>query len=280
MKRFQVLTFTAVLLLTIVAWRAACGAEPAGELVTVQGGDLPIILSAPHGGGRGIPGVPRRQGEGLKRFVTRSDTRTAVLTEKIAAAIEKQTGKRPYVVIARFHRQYLDANRRVGLAFEAEKAKPVYEAYHAAIRRARSDVAARWGFGLLLDVHGQNAKPGSIIRGTQNGKTTTHLIARFGRGALTGASSLFGQLAAQGFAVLPPVDSKTLEPDAFDGGYIVRTHGSAEGGTIDAIQLETGFNLRKPSVIDATATRMAAAIVAYSKKHLPTKEQKPAAAQR
>lgn len=47
-------------------------------------------------------------------------------TEKLADAIESKMGKRPYVVIARFARKYLDANRRARNAFESPESELVY----------------------------------------------------------------------------------------------------------------------------------------------------------
>ena len=176
-------------------------------LVTYQAGGLPIILSAPHGGKDAVPGVPPREGKGVARFNPKIDSNTAVLTEKLADALEQKTGKRPYVVIARFHRKFIDANRSPGSAYESEQAKPVYDAYQQALAKSRQDVIARWGSGILIDIHGQGAAPETIYRGTQNGKTTTHLVNRFGKEALIGEKSLIGQLAKQGFNVAPPVDS-------------------------------------------------------------------------
>lgn len=238
-------------------------------LVTIQPGDLPIILSAPHGGKRAVPGVTQRKGEGVARFKILSDEWTDQLTAKLADEIENKTGKRPYMVIANFHRKFIDANRPPHLAYETEKAKPVYDAYHEALTKARREVIDRFGAGLVLDIHGQAAELDTIIRGTQNGKTTAHLIERFGRDSLTGKSSLFGQIADHGLAITPPVDSQKKENPAYDGGHIVITYGSMKGGTVDAIQLELGRNLRRPEAATETAKKLAAAIHDYSAPYLP-----------
>ena len=47
------------------------------QLITTSKGGLPLILSAPHGGRKSIPGVESRTGEGIKRFVDRTDLWTA-----------------------------------------------------------------------------------------------------------------------------------------------------------------------------------------------------------
>lgn len=240
------------------------------SLVTIEAGELPIILSAPHGGRDAIPGVPVRRGKGVKLFNPRSDFNTDQLTEKLANAIEKKLGKRPYVVIARFHRKYLDANRRVKDAYESDKARAAYDTYHQALARARRDVIKRWGRGMLFDIHGQGANPKAIFRGTQNGKTTTHLIKRFGKEALVGETSVFGQLVKQGLPVIPAIGSTDRENPAYNGGYIVATYGSRSGGTLDAIQFELGRELRASKATSATAKKMADAVAVFARKYLPT----------
>lgn len=249
---------------------AAAQSKP--ELVTIKAGETPIILAAPHGGRLPIPGVPERQGEGVKMFKVESDTGTDELTAKLAAALQEKMGKRPYVVIARFHRKFLDANRPKSGAYETPEAEATYDAYHGALAKARQDVIRRWGHGILLDVHGQGAERDAIFRGTQNGKTVQHLVSRFGREALIGKTSLFGQLAQQGVSVIPAVESTEREESRYGGGYTVMTYGSAAGGTLDALQLEVGKDLRTTGV-DAAAGKLANGIAAFAQTYLPKAEQ-------
>ncbi len=251
-------------------------AQSPKELIFVEAGDLPIILTAPHGGSESIPGVSKRLGKGVDKFASVSDVYTDKLAKKLADAIEAKMGNRPYVVIARFHRQYLDANRRARDAYESPEAEEFYETYHQAISDARSEIIRRWGRGALIDIHGQAADPKVIFRGTQNGKTTKHLITRYGIDALQGESSLLGLLAKQGIPVIPAVGSSEHENPSFDGGYTVITHGSSDGGTVDAIQLELGLSLRDLKANGETADKIANAIQEFSAKYLPgTEKQSP-----
>jgi len=248
------------------------GTEPKRQepLVVIESGDLPIILSAPHGGRRPVPGVAPRKGQDVPRFVARSDSWTDELTEKLADEIEKNTGQRPYVVIAKFHRKFIDANRPPERAYESEAAKETYEAYHKALADAREEVIARWGTGILLDIHGQAAELDTIIRGTRNGETVTHLIEKFNQDSLIGKSSLLGHLSAQGLTVHPPVNSTQNEHKSYSGGHIVGTYGSGKGGTLDAIQLELGRNLRRPAAHSDTAKKLATAIQNFTRQYLPS----------
>lgn len=62
--------------------------------------------------------------------------------------------------------------------------------------------------------------------------------------------------------------------DHYNGGYTVIQYGSGAGGTVDAIQLEFGLAHRNAAAIPDTAEKVANAIVAFSKRYLPTVEKK------
>src|SRR5947208_318345 len=82
------------------------------KYVVVQKGTLPIILSAPHGGTLALAKVPERKGgEGVAQFVTVRDVNTDLLATKLAEAVSKQLPGKPYLVVAKFSRKYIDANR-------------------------------------------------------------------------------------------------------------------------------------------------------------------------
>ncbi len=252
----------------IVAAAALARAGHTG-LVTVVEGTLPIVLSAPHGGRAAVPGVPVRTGKGVKSFVTARDTATDVLTEKIAAEVEKALGGRPYVVIARFDRKYIDANRGPADAYEAPAAQPVYDAYHGALSNACRAVRARWGRGILIDVHGQSTETNTIYRGTMNGRTVAPLLERFGDRALSGPDSIHGRLAAMGYTVSPVADGSRRREIRYTGGEVIRAHGSASPDGLDAIMVEFGRTYRATAVLDRTASDFAAAVAAFAKEFVP-----------
>ncbi|VTR99329.1 N-formylglutamate amidohydrolase [Tuwongella immobilis] len=250
------------------------------DRVTVQRGEIPIILTAPHGGTLELPNVPERKGIGLEKgakgFFTGRDTGTEELVADLSAAIEKRFGKKPYLIAARFHRKFIDPNRPPEIAYESPNAKPFYDQFHDSVADACKQVQGKFQRGLLLDLHGQGSKRDTIFRGTQNGKTVKLLIDRYGKKAQVGPESFFGFLAKHGCTVYPTDDGK--EQAGFTGGYIVQTYGSHTGYGIDAIQLECGADYRLKDVRKPAAEKIADSVVDYAIRYLDWKfPEKPTA---
>ncbi len=249
------------------------------DFVVVQKGTLPIIVSAPHGGRKKVPDVPERLGVGIASFATVLDSNTDLLAEKFAAELEKLLNGKPWLVIAKFERKYIDVNRAREQAYESEKAKPYYDAYHEPLEAACKSVKMKYGRGLLLDIHGQGEFRDSICRGTQNGKTVTLLKDRDGWASLTGKRSVLGHLERSGYKILPSCDAdvKTKEEPKFTGGHIVGTYGSHTGYAIDAIQLEFGTFLRdkEKDKYAKTAKDLADAVALFHDEYLKDAKGKP-----
>jgi len=241
----------------------------AERLLTLSTGNLPLVLVAPHGGHEAIPGIGIRQGKGVPQFKTGRDHNTAELVEAIALKLGEISGAKPFLVIARFDRKYIDANRSSAGAYEALEALPYYAAFHGAVDKACEQIRKVWGRGLLLDIHGQAAEPDVIFRGTIHGKSVTDLVQRSGRRAMTGRQSILGQLALRGYKILPEPNMNDRE-SRYSGGHTVQTYGSHRATRIDAIQLEFGTRLRARDRVDLTAADVAAAIRMFAKEYLPT----------
>lgn len=241
------------------------------ELVLISEGQLPVILSAPHGGTLKIAGVEPRQGSGMKTgpagFFTGRDGGTSELALELADALEVATGKRPYLVVSNTHRKYLDPNRPAEIAYEDSDAAPVYQRYHDTLRRYCTEILNKHHTGLLLDIHGQGTSSQTVYRGTGNGRTVARLKERFGESAHSGENSLFGSLHRLGWKVDPfPADGK--EQSGFTGGYIVQTHGSHKPNGLDAVQLEFGADYRSKNNRKKTAEVLAKATIEYIQEYI------------
>jgi N-formylglutamate amidohydrolase len=243
-------------------------------LITIEPGTLPIVLSAPHGGQEPIPGIPIRQGKNVERFVTSRDGNVDKIALLTAKELEKTLGGRPYLVIARFERKYVDANRAPEAAYEHEAAKLQYDAYHRAIQDALVAIKRDWGRGLVVDIHGQAKTTDGIYRGTVDGESVKQLVKEHGRTAVTGEKSLFGMLAKLGYKVLPGNDDTDQVEHFYNGGHITRSYGSDHVADIDAIQVEFGDKFRKAEHLDKTSADLAAALTVFAKEYLP-REKKP-----
>jgi N-formylglutamate amidohydrolase len=268
-RAFALIALLLPLCVSLVA--ADAPAPKPADFVTVRKGTLPVIVSAPHGGRKKLPGVPERVGKGLTNFYTVLDANTAELAEAFAAELEKATGKKPWVVIARFERKYADVNRSPKEGYESEEAKPYYDAYHDALAAACKAVKKEFGRGLLLDIHGNGVHPGAICRGTRNLKTVTRLKEREGMPAVRGRNSVLGRMERLGYAVVPSPerdDDKAKEEPKFTGGYIVAAYGSHTEYGIDAMQLEFGTRLRTKDKYATTAKDLAEAVAAFYETYL------------
>lgn len=239
--------------------------------LVVEAGELPFIISAPHGGKLDLPDTPPRTGEGLKAapggFVTSRDGGTEELAQDVAAEIRRRFNKPAHLVINRIHRKYCDPNRAPKEAYDMAGGQTHYEAYHAALKIACESVQSRFQRGLVLDLHGQGTSAKTVYRGTQNGKTVTLLRERFGETAHTGPESLFGFLKAKNWTVHPDPHTEK-EQAGFNGGYIVRTYGNPAAYGLDAIQLEFGNDYRIAAARKETARVLVDALVGYGRRYL------------
>lgn len=241
------------------------------DLVIIQNGDLPIIISAPHGGALDLPDAQPRKGEGKEKgaagFRTTRDVGTEELALLVVQAIDDRMDGSPWCVISRVHRRYVDFNRPPEIGVEQAQARVVHDLYHQTLKEAVSSIRGRFQHGLLIDIHGQSASAKTVYRGTSNGLTVQGLTRRAGLEALTGNKSLTGLLKTHGWQVHPdPFDGK--EQEGYAGGYIVRSYGSHRADGIDCVQLEFGSEYRSRQNRERIAQELAQAVEAYAELYL------------
>lgn len=220
-----------------------------------EGTGLPLIICVPHDGKETPEEINDRENGGI------ADSMTLDIGEGLYAGLTERFGKSPHLVISKLHRSKLDPNREIKEAAEGDPlAEKAYNIYHDYIRDARTTLGEA-GPGLILDIHGQahgynmtelgyliwkdnlnsgNYKPeDTSIRGLveRTGKDLTEL--------LHGPESLGGLLTSAGYKSVP--SHKKPAPGSqkyFRGGYTVQTHGSKDGGQVDAIQIEVQSEIR------------------------------------
>jgi len=234
------------------------------ESIFFRPGNVPLILTVPHGGWKTYQKTPERI-SGCKI----PDDHTYEVTMAILKEFAK-TGVKPYTVLGTVHRKYCDLNRELFRSLESTQVIPYHLAYHHTIKHMihlakKKNHCCGFPRCLLVDIHGQSTEPSTIFRGTLNGRTVTHLVESFGKEAFYGPHSLLGHIHNGGCSVFP--DNYDHEHLAYNGGYTVRAYGSHNKEGVDAIQTEIGYAFRKnEEQIQLYAARFVkAAIVFFSR---------------
>ena len=170
------------------------------QMVSRHAGTLPVLLTSPHGAPVTAkpPGVSQRTGSspGCPPDKLVGDSFTRQIATAVAQLLLETVGEAPYVVIAEYHRKFIDANRSEQCAFnvsEAAAARPFYAEYRQTIRTFMDEIQAENGpRGFLFDIHGTKTieeDPADVYIGTDNGKSAQRLftadpLAVFGRRSL------------------------------------------------------------------------------------------------
>jgi N-formylglutamate amidohydrolase len=218
-------------------------------------GDMPLVISAPHGGREKPDEIPTRE-----QGVVQMDTNTQELARTIAEVTLARTGHRPHLIICRLHRQKLDANREVE---EAAAGSPVagkaWGEYHAFIEQALAAAIKQSGKAFFFDLHGQGHADKRIELGYLHSVTTLGFpeatlnqpdIAGSGSlrriaeksklpyvALLRGPRSLGAVLEARGFPCTPSPERPVPNVPYFQGGYTVRRHVAPEA-PVAGLQIE------------------------------------------
>jgi N-formylglutamate amidohydrolase len=226
------------------------------SLVEWQAGQMPLLITCSHDGRRRPEGVPERPDEqpGCPRVRKQADLSTRAIALGVSAAVEARTEVRPFAVIARFHRRYIDANRSRKCAFASPNASPHYREYHRLIRLAIGSIRTAFPRrGLLVDLHGAadlgDLPDVHVLLGTDNGRSLARLLA-LDSNILWRRAGLVRTLESAGFGVIP-ARASDREHSSFDGGFTVRYHGAAHPSGLDALQIEVVRRVR----VNATRRR-------------------------
>ena len=265
----------------------------ARKFIEYDAGNLPIVISVPHGGLVSPRDIPNRVGATHSR-----DVNTIQVGRAVAAALYARTGRRPHLILCQLRRDKLDANRKLDAAQDGHpEMERAWHEYHAFIDTAKRSIVRQFGGGLYIDIHGlvsarDKIELGYLLRKQDLYESDTQLdAARFIRKSsvrtlgevsaaakrrfsalIRGPKSLGGLLEANGFPTVP----SPAHPDAgrradgtpgpyFNGGYNTGRHGSRAGGPINGLQIELSWK----GVRDSRAARaafgaaLAAALLTY-----------------
>lgn len=268
-------TISILLLLGLIG-KSACQSFSAGSEykdstthIAYHAGNLPIILSAPHGGSSEPDSIPDRV---CAKCATQKDAWTKPIAEGVYNYIVNKTGCYPHLIVNNLHRIKLDANREIEEAALGNKtAKSAWNAYQLFIDSSKAMAASQFKRALFLDFHGhghdsQRIELGYLLSRANLQKNDSNLnsniliqessirslvndnISGLKHSELLRGSSSFGALLGdKGFPAMPSDSIPFPEGNIpyFNGGYNTQRHGSRDNnGSIDAIQIEMNQSIR------------------------------------
>jgi len=212
-------------------------------------GQAPLLIASPHDGRLQPPGTPERpdQQQDCGRAKKQADVSTRIIALGLRDAVEALTGSTPSIVIARFHRRYIDANRSRQCAFKARVAGRFYDEYHHRIDLAIAAIKKQFPKrGVLVDIHGaadQTDRPDiQVLLGSDNGNSIRRLL-ELDPLILFRRNGIVRTLQRDGFGVIPGEPNEP-EHSSFDGGFTVQQHGASHASGLDALQVEIVRSVR------------------------------------
>jgi len=121
--------------------------------VEYQVGNLPIVISVPHGGDLSPTSIPTRI---CNNPETVTDSFTIETAEQIKAALFSATGCYPHVIICNLKRTKLDCNRNLADgACDNSQAMTAWNEYHNFITMAQNSANSQYNNKILfVDLHG------------------------------------------------------------------------------------------------------------------------------
>lgn len=247
--------------------------------VSFYHGELPLVLSVPHGGDQTPADIPDRT---CNDPVYAQDAYTIETAQAISDACEALTGCRPFVVTCHLHRRKVDCNRNLeDGACNDPSAMLAWNEFHSFISAAQQEAAALYdGRIFFIDLHGHgniqqrielgyllyeeelelsnttlDAAPYldySSIRTLAENNTSNSSHSALLRGPLA-MGTLLGNV---GFPSVPSaqIPAPGLNSNYFSGGYITANHTcySPDNAT-SGLQMELNFS----GIRDNAANRLA-----------------------
>jgi hypothetical protein len=232
---------------------------------TYYPGNIPVILSIPHGGDISPSEISNRT-----YGVTVTDSNTIELGIAIRNYFYSNHNVRPYVIINNLKRTKLDANRDKAEAAQNNiYAERAFDEFHFYIEKAREDIISKFNTGILFDIHGHGINPdgfndlrtwiGYLLTADEldnsndyidqnisiNDVSIYSLLNSSGQTLsqlLSGPNSLGALFENNNYTALPSPESRSPEGMRyFSGGYNTFRYGTNREFNFSSIQLEFPF---------------------------------------
>jgi hypothetical protein len=208
----------------------------------VQYGNMPLVISVPHGGVLTPTSIPDRA---CQNITTATDIYTIEMLQAIDSVCKADYGIQPYYVYTNLRRIKIDQNRELLEATCSNASLAIYwNNYHYSLDTCLTKALAKYPQCLFIDLHGhghtkQRLELGYLVSGNELRNPTTILpnntsfFNLLNQNAsltvpqlLTGANAFGTLMANKNFAAVPSLqDAAPLVGDSyFDGGYNTSTY--------------------------------------------------------
>ena len=225
----------------------------------VQYGNMPLVISVPHGGTTGPATIPDRT---CPNITTATDINTIEMLNAIDSVCYADYQLKPYYVFTNLKRIKIDQNREIAEATCSNPALAVYWSnYHLSLDTCINMIAAKYPQCLFIDLHGhghtkQRLELGYLITASELRNTSTINISSTSVFSLLQQNSLlninqvlsgtnaFGTLMAnKNFPAVPSQqDVAPLVGDLFfDGGYNTQRYCSSLYPKVFGWQIESNY---------------------------------------
>ncbi|MHA1293946.1 MAG: hypothetical protein ACTSQJ_14925 [Promethearchaeota archaeon] len=215
-------------------------------------GDLPIIISVPHGGNLECNNLPKR-----KKGILGIDKGTVELANELISIIKNLSKTlfidqmEPSFIILNVPRRKIDINRPPTEAFpkNSELAKKIYDFYHSKLSELINFNISAFSKSILIDIHGfekSKRPPGfrevELILGTRNLKSLYYNEVPKKDWGENIRGKIIKRFLENGIPIAPGHPRR--KEYVLTGGYIIQKYGSAQIAQSQAIQIEFSDTIR------------------------------------
>lgn len=248
------------------AWEAGEVYEDQNGWLEARAGNMPLVISAPHGGVISPEEIPDRICEGATTVRDRNTTELAFELEK---ELMEQHDMQPFVIAAHISRKKIDLNRDMEESTCGNDAmEDTWHQYHEYIEGALSAAIDQFGYALYIDLHGhghdkQRLELGYLLSKSElrdnyyDSETTVTISEKSSlknllaihdelnlRELLTGENAFGSLIDDEGFPAVPGFDDPfpLADDPYFTGGYNTRRYTSADYPNVFGWQIEANYD--------------------------------------
>jgi N-formylglutamate amidohydrolase len=222
------------------------------KYITYIRGEMPLILSVPHGGTLLCREIPKRS-----HGILGIDKNTIKLAQELINQIEEHFHKRglkvkrPSYIFCNVSRSKIDLNRPIERAFnqKSELAKQIYNYYHKTIRETIDYNIKTNNQSLLMDIHGFeiNSRPDGyrdvdIILGTNNLKSLYPTSIK----KKDWNKNIRGKIVQKFIELKVPIapGHERRREYVLSGGYTTKKYGASSISNSQSMQIEFSDRIR------------------------------------